>query len=205
MQRFKKRAVTVHWVLIVVLAISAGLSSGTIVAASAGPSVGLVRPKAERRITQNDHVVMAVEPQTSTVPLGQKFRVRIMIGAGSYQLDGVQAYLDFDPQYLRATEITPGPVWSPTFIFEKSFNNESGQINYAAGLPWGADPLTGTFEVMTVEMEAVELTGGTPLTFSLEKPRKTGVVFEGNSLPLELIDGRVVTRALLHLPLILRS
>jgi len=194
MQRLKKRVVAVYYILglIVVLVISARLTSGSTVAGSASPVAELAGPKAEKQASQDDRVIIAVEPQTSIVSLGQKFRVQVMTRAGDYQLDGLQVYLDFVPRYLQVTEIMAGPVWNPNFIFERTFNNEHGQINFAAGLTWGVDPLTGEFEVMTIELEAVEATPGTSLTFSLERPRKTGIVFEGNPLPLEVQNGYVV-------------
>lgn len=157
-------------------------------------------------------VVIAVEPPYSVVSLGEKFTLTIMIRAGQRHVDAAQVYLGFDPQYLEVLSIAHGAL---PILFQASVDSEAGYITYIAGAYWNSEAPSGTFDLMTLELKAIGLTVGTPLTFSKTPPRVTYMTYGGEKLPMEVVNGRVIvamptpgitpTRTYLYLPLVLRE
>jgi len=134
-------------------------------------------------------VVLAIDPPLSEVSIGQEFDVRVMVQAGEQLVDGVSAYLNFDTSYLQVNELVDGGAFS--FVLDSSFDNDVGNINFAAG---SVDELpSGTFTLVTINMTAIAETpeGGTDLPFIFENPRHTNVTFGGDSVFDHADDGVV--------------
>lgn len=130
--------------------------------------------------TTDDEVILAVVPPTRTLEAGQIFTLTLQVQAGTQQVDGASAYLDFDPTVLEVITTTAGPAL--TMPLQNDFDNEAGEIDYAR-VALGCTPPncpTGTFKLADVMFEMV---GGpdTSLSFNHTKPRNSDVTFGGVS------------------------
>jgi len=147
---------------------------------------------AEVTIRDNDPsggtVVLSVEPAASNVYIGQEFEVHIMVQADTQELDGASAYLDFDTTYLEVVSMTSGGDLD--LVLENSFDNGTGQINYAAGKLVAPFP-SGTFELVTIRLRAKAETSVTPLSFVFDAARMTDASFGGESVFNQAEDGTV--------------
>jgi ABC-type lipoprotein release transport system permease subunit len=141
--------------------------------------------------TSASTVVLSVDPPESNVTIGQEFDVNILVKAGSQQVDGVSAYLDFDPTYLEVVEMTPGDQLNLTL--DNSFDNGAGTINFAAGKLTSPFP-SGDFDLVTITLKAKAETpeAGTPLSFVLNPPRRTDATFGGASVLDHTEDGIII-------------
>jgi parallel beta-helix repeat protein len=128
-------------------------------------------------ITDNEGtVIISVEPAESNLYIGQEFDVNILVKAGTQQVDGASAYLDYETTYLEVISMTAGEHLDT--ILENSFDNGTGQINYAAGKLNAPYP-TGDFELVTIRLKAKAETSGTTLGFQFNPPRRTNATFDG--------------------------
>ena len=64
------------------------------------------------------------------VNAGGVFTVAIAVQANAQPLDAVAAFIDFDPTILQVVTVVPGATL-PTVI-HSSFDNQAGQVNFAA-------------------------------------------------------------------------
>jgi hypothetical protein len=126
-------------------------------------------------------VILSVDPQESNVAIGQEFDVNILVKAGTQHVDGVSAYIDFDPIYLNAKNMTSGSHLDQPI--DKSFDNKKGHIDFVAGKLTAPFP-SGDFELVTIRLKAMAETpeAGTPLKFVFDPPRRTDVTFGGASV-----------------------
>jgi hypothetical protein len=124
-------------------------------------------------------VVMAVTPSTSQMKVGDTLEIAIEVQAGSQDVDGASAYLNFDPTYLEVVDMTAGGDLS--LELENSFDNGAGTINYAAGKLTAPYP-SGNFDLVTIRLTAKAETTGTSLEFQSNPPRRTNVTFNGASV-----------------------
>jgi len=159
-------------------------------------------------------VTIAISPSSNIVAVGEVFTLDIKIQAGSQPVDGAAAYIDFNPTYLvvvdasgnPATEIIPGSTLAT--VMQNNVDNNQGKIDYAAGLLVGATP-SGGFTLATIRFKATAETTGTPLVFVSTPPRKTNVVYQGNSVLGSLVNGNVTIsaspRRFLYLPLLMKN
>jgi len=116
-------------------------------------------------------VNLVIDPATITVGQDNVFTLDVIIQAGSLPVDSAQVYIDFNPTYLNVLGLTGG-LSLPTEL-DKSYNNSTGQISYSA-VTFGAGA-TGTFTLVTIQLQAMSITAGTDLTFSFISPRETKV------------------------------
>ena len=138
-------------------------------------------------------VALELAPRSVTAAVDEVFAVEIIAESAAQSYETIQAYVNFDPAYLRcvdaagnpATSITPG---EPTFILQNAVDNAAGQVNYAARVPFGNPPLTGRVRVATMYFRALATTpaGGIPLEFNWTTPRRTEIL-----LGLDSILGRI--------------
>jgi len=116
-------------------------------------------------------VDLVIVPATITVGQDNTFTLDVVVQAGSQPVDSVQAYLDFNPKYLNVLGLTGGLTLSTEL--DKSYYNDTGQINYSA-VTFGPGT-TGTFTLVTIQLQAMDTTAGTDLTFCFTSPRETKV------------------------------
>jgi len=140
-------------------------------------------------------VSISIKPVAKTVSVGQIFTLAIEIEAGSQSVDGAEAHLDFDREYLRVvdsegkeTDTIIGWEALPTEL-QNQADNSVGQIDYSAGT-FGTPP-SGTFTLAMIRFKAISETANTVLVFTFTSPRKTDVVFEGQSVLGSHTDGSV--------------
>ena len=97
-----------------------------------------------------NEVHIVVNPATSQVEVGQNFVTTIQVQAGSADINGISAYLDFDPSLLQVQSMTP--VTSFPFQLQNTYDNNNGQLNYSVAtfsLPYP----TGFFDLLQVEFK----------------------------------------------------
>jgi hypothetical protein len=139
-----------------------------------------------------------LDPASSEeICIGQIFTLEIKTNVDNeQQVSGVQAFVDFDPTYLKCLSVTSGASL-PT-VLQNTCDNTAGTIDYSAG-KLGAPFPTGGFTVATIEFKALAETSGTAVTFSFTGSRKTTVDLGGSPIPgihgdatVEIIPGAIV-------------
>jgi hypothetical protein len=128
-----------------------------------------------------DGVEINLLPAESVVAPGDVFTLTIQVAAGAQLVDGVGAYVDFNPAYVQAQAITADTTLLG-IILQNSFDNVAGQVSYAAGT-FSNFP-SGTFSVAQVRFVVVAAppVWGTPLSFAALDPRKTDAAYMGHSV-----------------------
>ena len=107
--------------------------------------------------------------------VGQVFTLTIRAQAGSQLVDGVAAYLNFDPALLQVQAVTNGSAL-PVQI-QNQFNNSAGTVDFAAGA-FSSFP-SGIFDVAYARLQAIAASAGAPVTFNRSTPRRSDVTFGG--------------------------
>ncbi len=144
-------------------------------------------------------VTLSVIPATTTVQPGQVFTLDLRIDAGTQPVDGVQAFVNFDPALLQIVDAADQPtdrVVGGTALDAELRNradNVAGQIDYAAGKLTGTPP-SGSFIVASLRFKALALTPGTLLTFEFSGSRLTRATYQ-SALILGTANGGTVVIA----------
>jgi hypothetical protein len=133
-------------------------------------------------------VLIVVQPALFNVNPGDTFSVTIQIQSGSQLIDGVSAYLDFDPTKLRVNKLTGNMTAFPS-VLQNTYNNTNGTIGYSAGT-FGNFP-SGNVNVVVVQFTALSGATSTPLTFHYGNPRNTNVTYGGPSILTGDVDGQM--------------
>jgi hypothetical protein len=127
---------------------------------------------------RQDHACLVFEPASNIVMVGDTAILTIQVQADSHQVDGVAAYVNFDPSILHVEQMTLTSALP--LILAESFSNITGSIDIVAGtfsnLP------TGTFEFAEIELAAQAATPITSLAFNFTPPRQSDITFGGNSI-----------------------
>ncbi|MEK7353929.1 MAG: Ig-like domain-containing protein, partial [Chloroflexota bacterium] len=133
-------------------------------------------------------------PASQTVNVNNSFNVAIQVQTNGEAVDGVSAYLDFDPTKLAVNSVTPATTWAgkPVIILENTFDSVTGQVNFGSGLI--GQSAMGTFTVATVNFLAKAAASNTNITFHFAPPlqRHTDVFSAGSSV-LNTATGAIVT------------
>lgn len=136
------------------------------------------------------------------------FTVDIAVDSGTQQVDGAQAFVNFDPDFLQVVDEdgNPGSAIIGGTAFQYEFLNEvdnaAGTINYAAG-SMSSIP-SGTFILATIRFKAIAETENTVVAFNLTSPRETKITFGGNNLTFSVLEGSVITGYENYLPLVIK-
>ncbi len=159
---------------------------------------------------------IALEPRQSWALPGQTVTIRVVVEAEEQPLQGVDAYLNFDPTCLAvvdaqgaaATAVEPGQTLP--VILQNRADNLLGRINYSAGITLGTLPITGTFTLATVHLKCLTPipSAGTPIAFAFDVPhhRLTEIGYNGSPVLRSHADGAVYPRAQgLWLPVVLKQ
>lgn len=146
-------------------------------------------PSREANLNTNA-VDLLISPSQTNVKPESDFSVSVQVEAGSQQVDGAQATLNFDPTLLQVQEIRAGDQLSLELL--NQFDNEAGTIDFAAG-SLDAFP-SQTFELMQIEFRALEESPseGTSLAFDLDGSLATNITFGGTSVLGEHSDGTIL-------------
>ena len=140
-------------------------------------------------------VIFALLPSTITVLAGSTFEVPVQIQAGPQYVDGVAAYLNFDPELLTVGHVSTAPSSSVfPIILENQFDNNAGTIDVALGLLPPTPYASGTITLAVVSLVAPEeRVIGSSFSFSVALPRRTDAAFMGDSVFGGAIDTIVRT------------
>ncbi|HYD49056.1 MAG TPA: cohesin domain-containing protein, partial [Terriglobales bacterium] len=123
-------------------------------------------------------VELAVVAPQSVVRVGDEINVTIEARTGVKQVDGVAAYLDFDPTIFEVVSVSAGTNL-PAVIY-RSFDNRKGSVDLAVGT-LGAFP-SGNISVGVVRLRAIGGPTETTVTFASLTSRQSDVTFAGQSL-----------------------
>jgi hypothetical protein len=133
-------------------------------------------------------VDLVLLPPIQTAEMYDVFDITIEAQCNGQDVDGISAYLDFDPTYLEVKSVTPGAAL-PT-VLENNYNNTAGTINYSAG-KLGKPYPSGTFTVATVTFKKVAEVANTSIDFHTELPRETWAGY-GGTPKLRDLTGAIV-------------
>ena len=64
-------------------------------------------------------VTLAINPPTTMTAVGQNFDVAIVVQAGTQQIDGAAASIDFDPATVQVVSVTTGSASLKTSVTAK--------------------------------------------------------------------------------------
>lgn len=131
------------------------------------------KDSAAQNIQAADEIYIVINPPTlNDVQVGDSFVSTIQVQAGNQEVNGVSAYIDFDPALLRINSITP--VTAFPFTLQNSYDNNTGQFDYAVG-SFTPPFTTGTFDLLQVEFEVIGEFTDTTIAFQSASPRRTNV------------------------------
>lgn len=138
-------------------------------------------------------VILAVSPSSKTVSVGQDFDLVMQVQAGTQQVDGAAAYLNFDPGKLQVVSLTAGSSL-PT-VLTNTYDNTTGKVDFAAGNLNPPHP-SGTFTLVTVKFNALAMTtgAGTSISFNSTPPRQSDATFNGASVLASTTPGTVIVQ-----------
>ncbi|RKZ41194.1 MAG: hypothetical protein DRR00_31850, partial [Candidatus Parabeggiatoa sp. nov. 3] len=100
----------------------------------------------------------AVTLGTTAIPtgltVGDTFDYVIKVQAGTQFVDTASAYLNFDPKLLKVNTILQGETFD--FVLQSSFDNELGNIDFAAGV-WDNEVPKDTFTLVTINFTVLKV------------------------------------------------
>ena len=155
-----------------------------------------------------EYMTVRLDPDFVEAKVGEYFHLTLEVDAGDRTVDGVQIYLDFDPDILRVVNAQGDPVASivdaEVFdnVIENSVDNASGQVNFIASALQNAKP-TGTFGVATMRFRVHRDTTATRIRFASATPRFSRIAVGGEYPLLRYVPAQVyVSVQKVNLPLI---
>jgi len=146
-------------------------------------------------LVQGD-VAISIDPGSITVNENALFTIDVAVATGSQEVDLIEVHLDFDPSILEVKSMTPNVSAGLGIELENDFNNLAGTIDYTVGT--FSNYPSGSFDIVSIQFEAIGLSTGTPLDFVFiegtptTKRRVTGSTFDGNALNVTTTDGTVI-------------
>ncbi|MDY6893538.1 MAG: InlB B-repeat-containing protein, partial [Chloroflexota bacterium] len=134
-------------------------------------------------------VGIEIDPASVEVSIGQTFTVDILVTVpGGEAVDTATASINFDPTKLTMLSITPGTALSD--VWESTFDNIAGTIDFDAMAGVAAPDVTEDFVLATLEFSADAETEGTPLQFVYVYPER-----QGNRQTVAILDAQAVLDA----------
>jgi len=145
----------------------------------------------------------SIEPSAMNVLQGEVFTINIKVEANGQPVDGVQAYINFDPNYLRVVDtggdetnqITNGELFDATWpdVLTNAANNSTGQIDYAAGKGIGGSSANTLFTLATIRFKAITQTdNATAIVFNTSTPRATKAVYGLDTVTGAVTNGTII-------------
>lgn len=137
------------------------------------------------------------DPSSTTVSTGQVFTVDLNVDVGTHTADTVDAYFDFDPNYLEVVDSTGAPTTAIELnltLFGDATTNEvdnaGGHINISVS-QMSSPYLTGVLRVATVRLRAKAAVASTGLKFIQTGARQSDLLRGGVSLHPVLTDSTI--------------
>ena len=109
---------------------------------------------------------LVLSPATPTVNVGDNFSITLQVQTGTQEVDGIEAYLDFNPAFVTVNSVVYNAGSQLPTVITNNFNQSLGQINVATGL-FGGGFVTGTFDYITINLTAA-VAGATSIDFSFD-------------------------------------
>ncbi|MBM4459080.1 MAG: hypothetical protein FJ011_15180 [Chloroflexi bacterium] len=143
-------------------------------------------------------VVIVVAPAWKLAGPGGIFTLDLVISTGQQFVDAADAYLSFDPAYLRVVDeagdeaSTIMPAATLPLVLQNVADNAAGRIAFSAGRPFSNTLPRGDFTLATIRFKALAETSetGAPVQFVTD----TAIFFKGDSILEAARDGVVVIR-----------
>ncbi len=108
---------------------------------------------------------LILSPANSTVTVGDDLTVILRVVAGTQEVDGMEAYLNFDPAFVTVNTVDYTATGEfPTVIVNPKTFDVTGKIDAASGL-LGGGSVTGSFDYLIINLTAIAA-GSTSITFS---------------------------------------
>jgi hypothetical protein len=161
---------------------------------------GLPASAAPSSYMANGNLVnLTLQPSSQSVGIGKTFNVEVQAQCGNQTTDGIDVFLDFDPNYLAVQSAIAGTSLS-TVIKASEWDNAAGFFDFSAGQLGGNLP-SGNFTVVTLTFQSKNGTfNNTSVNFHVDSPRKTFVDLAGNEVTGTLTGGvYTITEAPLYL------
>ncbi|MEK7165295.1 MAG: cohesin domain-containing protein [Patescibacteria group bacterium] len=153
-----------------------------ILAVLAGGISLLVKPKtelpsAESIIEASAQASLTLQPELTSVKVGEEITYAVLVDAGNKKIIGVEGYFEFDPSVLSITSISPGPLFAQPEELLKIIDPPTHHLTYAVGT---RNPVTAKGILFTIHARTLTPTKdqNEPLTFIREK---THVALESES------------------------
>ncbi|NCC35419.1 MAG: hypothetical protein EOM24_25910, partial [Chloroflexia bacterium] len=127
-------------------------------------------------------VTLNLVPATLTMAPGETVTVTIEVQAGTEPIDGVAAFLDFDPTRFQVSEVTPGAALPIELV--NRVDNALGTLDLVRGVLNQPFP-SGTFTVATFQVRALDVLGTSTFSFNQGVPaleRQSDVTANGASV-----------------------
>ncbi|MDI6791648.1 MAG: cohesin domain-containing protein, partial [bacterium] len=131
--------------------------------------------------------VFMVSPQTTEVYVGDTFTLDIDL-SNAPEFDALGTYFSFDTNTLEVTDLAQGPFPLGAAPIKSEYDNQTGQINYAAGIFSGTAQGSGT--VLTITFKA-KAPGSSVIRFDTTPPRNTEILNGTSYVPFTTQDGTV--------------
>ncbi|MFC2044605.1 Ig-like domain-containing protein, partial [Chloroflexota bacterium] len=116
------------------------------------------------------------------------FSITVRAQCGTQGVDGISAFIDYDPTYLKFRSFTV-PAETPLGELLQEKADIPGEADYTR-VTLG-DPVSGTFDLVTLTFEALKDTPGTPLDFHTVVYRETFVLGGGGNAVRSLTGAKV--------------
>ncbi len=111
-------------------------------------------------------VDLVLSPVTSTVDVGENLTLTLQVIAGTEEINGVSAFLDFDPAFVTISSVEyNASAQLPVPLPNAGESDPTGKIDNSYGT-FGA-PATGTFDFITINLTATAA-GTTTIDFAFE-------------------------------------
>lgn len=114
---------------------------------------------------------LALSPATDELTLNQETEIQILVSTGSFQADGVDVRLSYDPQVIEIISISEGNIPEITLYPSKVVNPAAGKILLSGVISTGGSPFSGdNLLFATIRLKPMALTDQTTISFEFIGP-----------------------------------
>jgi len=140
-------------------------------------AIWLVKRQQEIRMRAAPATTLAISPPSITKTVGDSFILQITVNTETNSLVAADLDINFNPQVLEVTGISPGEFFTSPTEASKTINNTAGNILYAL-TSFTAQPGSGNLASVVFNAKGV---GTSPLSFG----SRTGVYASGGENVLQ--------------------